>query len=211
MNASTALEIEAKNQQICSYITKKQKIVPYMHFFKDYRRIMEAIYQFDTTKSFKKMSSDMDTYTYAQLLEFAYNNSASHTNLHRTFHNILEKETHHWELSISYGKDFFPHIIAHANGYQLLPSSSVCKAPLGIDAAIFLTEILEKSINTADSQAFYRMLADASEIFHVSKFSMYCLCLLTKLLALKKQYQLFQTRITEENVTFWTELLLLLG
>lgn len=209
--ASTALEIETKNQHLCSYITKKQKSISNTYFFKDYRYIMETIYQFNTTKSFEKISSDMDTYTYTQLLEFAYNDSTSHTNLHRTFHEILEKETHHWELSISYGKDFFPHIIAHANGYQLLPSSSVCKAPLGIDVAIFLTEILEKSTNTADPQAFHRMLADASEVFHMPIFSIYCLCLLIKLLTLKKQYQLFQTQNVEENVTFWTELLLLLG
>lgn len=211
VNADATLKIEAKNQQLCSYIIKKQKRISDAFLFKDYRYIMEIVYQFDTTDLCKKISFDMDTYTYTQLLEFAYNDPENHTNLHSVFQKVLKRETHHWKIALSYGKSFVPHTIVNANRYQLLPSSSICKAPLGIDGAIFLTEILNKFKNTMTPQNFYTLLSDASTIFHVSILSMYCLLLLIKLLTLKKQYQLFHVKNAEENVTFWTELLLLLG
>lgn len=211
VNAGPALEIDAQNQQLCSFITTKQQSVSNSYFLKDYQGILKTIYQFDTTTPCKKIVSEIDTYTYEQLLEFAYSDSSCHSDLHRSFRKTLEKEAAHPEISVSYGKGFFSHMIISAKGYQLLPSSSVCKAPLGIDAAIFLTEILKEFKNTVDPQAFCRMLEDASRIFHLPTWSMFCLCLLIKLLTLKKQYLLYQIRSTEEDVAFWNELLLLLG
>lgn len=211
VNVGPALEIDVQNQQLCTYITKKQQCISNSIFLKNYQGILKTIYQFDTTESFEKITSKIDTYTYAQLLGFAYSDSSCLSSLHKIFRETLEKETAHLEISVSYGKQFFSHVIISAKGYQLLPSSSVCKAPLGIDAAIFLTEILEEFKNTVDPQFFYRMLEDASRIFHIPITSMYCLCLLIKLLSLKKQYILYQSQSVKEDVKFWNKLLLLLG
>lgn len=211
VNAGSALEINAQNQQLCSYITKKQQSVSKSCFLKDYEGILKTIYQFDTARSFEKIEPSIDTYTYAQLLEFAYNDLSCYSGLHRTFRETLEKEIEAWKISVSYGKEFFSHVIISAKGYQLLPSSSVCRAPLGIDAAIFLTEIRKEFKNTVNPQVFSKMLKDASGIFHLSTLSMYCLCLLIQLLIFKKQYLLYQILSAEEDIAFWHEVLLLLG
>ena len=211
INSLATIEIKEKNQQLTFYITEQGEILQYSEFIKDYKDILKKIYVIDTSiDTFNELSFDLDVYTYAQLAESVYNEIGNFTELYQDFQNVLNKEISYQNIAVSYGKEFFSHILYTTDGYQLLPSSSVCLAPLGIDAAIFLVEISKELGNNLTPKNFYKLLVDASEIFGISSSVLFCLCLLTKLLSIKREHKLRSSFNEHVDWNFWKELLVLI-
>lgn len=212
-NSLVTLDVKLKNEQLFCYITEKAERLSYKHIFGNYNNILEVIFQFDITYSVEKLKINIAEYTYDQMLESIMDVSDTSIKIYNEFlqnnlwiTDVLKKDNL-YELAFSYGKTFFSHILNTSNGYRLLPSASVYRAPLGMDAAVFLIEIEKEFHHILNPELFCQLLRDAAKIFHISELQMYRLCLAVVLLETKKQQYLTTQTIQHSNYIFWKTIL----
>lgn len=201
-NPSTTINIVTKNKQLFCYITEKAEKPSSKSFLLNYRSILQCIYQFDISFSVNRLSYSISEYTYEQMLEAIFDCADIFPESYYSILAIGEEEKN-MELSISYGKKFFSHVLYIENSFCLLPSASICLAPTGMDAAIFLLEILKEFSNIMTPEKFFIILSDAAKIFHISEFKIYNLCVATALLELKKQKYLQNIQNINVDLEFW--------
>lgn len=200
------LNIAEKDSILKLYITERQELVATDNLLTNYKEVLQTIFLFNYSSPANDSKIGMNTFTLEHLLQFVFDGICDNT-FYNELSLLLKNNFAHLQMIFSYGKKFSSHVVLTDTGYKLLPSSSVCMLPLGMDAAIFLNELLDYFGNNLYPEKFNQLLLDAAEIFHISAYTMLRLCILIRLLIMKKQYQLFNKPITEEDITFWRDLL----
>lgn len=200
------LEIKWKNRQLFSIITEKTDKLSPKQFLDNYKSILKVIYQFDKTFPDEQLSFDILTFSYEQMVNSIFENSLIDSEVFKDIKDVLEKEKFQ-DISISYGKAFFSHMLHTDDGYRLLPTASIYKAPTGTDAAVFLIELLTEFYQILNSEKFYQIIEDASIIFKVTKLRLYNLCLVIILMKTQKQQYLKSTKDMPEEYFFLISML----
>lgn len=200
--SASSLDILAKNEQLFSYITEKAERLPDEFFLLHYKSILRVIYQFDRSFPEGQPSYQIRKYTYEQMFKSIFDDTDVFLEAFNHIRDILTEEEHA-ELSASYGKNFFSHVFHTEDGYRLLPSASVFWGPAGMDAAVFLLEILNKFNSIMTPERFSALLNDAAEIFHVSGLKIYSLCVAIILLKSKERQCMQNSSDTQVNPEFW--------
>lgn len=202
---NTTLDMAEKESILKIYITEKQELADADNLLINYKDVLQTIFLFNCSSPTYDSKFRINTFTLERLLQFVFDGICDNI-----FYNeltlMLKDNFAHPKVVLSYGKEFSSHVVITKTGYKLLPNSSACMLPLGIDAAIFLNELLDHFGSNLYPEKFNQLLLDAAEIFHISTYTMLRLCILIRLLIMKKQYQLFNKSITEENITFWRDL-----
>ena len=202
VNSPMVLDIIAKNQHLFCYITQKSELVSNKLFLTHYKDILQCIYHFNHSLHEDSLPYRVAAYTFEGMLQAVFDDFNIFSDIYNIAQSLLMK-VKNTKQSVSYGKEFASHVIYNAGEYRLLPSSSICQAPEGMDAAVFLLEILENPENIITAEEFYQLLNGAAKIFHVSDDSIYNLCIMIWLFKLKKSYYLQIDLKTHINSQFW--------
>lgn len=213
-SASTAYKIVTVSQKVTNikmhfkqcntYITECGTVCSYTDLFINYKRILQMIYSFNVENTYKRVQNLINKYTLEQLYTFISDFECNDNKIYNKLKSLLIQLPSTESLAISYGKKFFSHIIYKEHSYYLLPSSSICFAPIGIDAATFLIEILNNN-KFLIPEHFYNLLSYAATIFKISNSYLFNLCLLVILLHAKRQSCLYNDHNVIENFSFWEQ------